>query len=77
MNVGDPHMSQTKWQKKDNEKSIKNGRCKSGVEVLLVKGQSCKLCKRHGYNKRSCKLNLTLGSANQEIVNEGSSSISK
>ncbi|KAK8534671.1 hypothetical protein V6N12_057315 [Hibiscus sabdariffa] len=58
INIGDPHVSQTKGRRNGGHES-QSGRFKSGLDVALthttVKRRSCQICGGYGHNKRSCK----------------------
>ncbi|OMO86702.1 Zinc finger, PMZ-type [Corchorus capsularis] len=58
VNIGDPHISQTKGRKKSGHES-QNNRFKSGLEIALanqtVKKRTCHSCGGYGHNKRTCK----------------------
>ncbi|KAK4594423.1 hypothetical protein RGQ29_018201 [Quercus rubra] len=44
LNIKDPHLSQTKGQKKS-----------SGLQISTTKRKSCQLCRGYGHNRRTCK----------------------
>ncbi|XP_039043675.1 uncharacterized protein LOC120182918 [Hibiscus syriacus] len=58
INIGDPHVSQTKGRRKDSYGS-QSERFKSCLEMALtrtnVKRRSCQICKGYDHNKRNCK----------------------
>ncbi|OMO50171.1 Zinc finger, PMZ-type [Corchorus capsularis] len=59
LNIGDPHISQTKGRKKGGRES-QSSRFKSGLEIALAHGtmkkRTCHSCGGYGHNKRSCKV---------------------